>query len=138
MLAVVNLLNMDVRNVFSPQRRRSSQTQPHHPVKQTRRSGSEHLLHRVLHSHPDQPSPPTFEPRRADLYMKTGGPAGESPRPFLSSFFFPPSLAPEGTRRQGKRIWGETNDEKVSSIPSPSLNTWKEPGWNIWLQSASL
>lgn len=56
---------------------------------------------------------------------------------FLLLLFFP-WLAPESTCSHEKRIWGKANDEKVYSIPVPSLNTWKERARHIWIQSVAL
>lgn len=76
MLLVVNLLEMDVRKVLGPQRRGSSQTQPHHPVKQTGPSG-QNICFMVFNLQST-----FFNSRAADLCSEltgtTGGPAGES------------------------------------------------------------
>lgn len=53
-------------------------------------------------------------------------------------FFFCPSWHRNGLVGRKRESGGKTNDEKVYSIPVPSLNTWKERERHIWIQSASL
>lgn len=57
---------------------------------------------------------------------------------FSSFFFFSPSWHQNGLVGRKRESGGKTNDEKVYSIPAPSLNTWKERERHIWIQSASL
>lgn len=85
------------------------------------------LSHRALNKEP--------RPRRRRLGVWDTG------RPFFflcSFFFFSPSWHRNGLVGRKRESGGKTNDEKVYSIPVPSLNTWKERERHIWIQSASL